>query len=127
MHQLNVTSEYIDGFIQADQTFLYQLVFDPRSRKLRPLNDYSDETLSSKKLPFCGEMVSNDLAFHLALGNIDLHSLKKVNDFNPDEPLAVIEKPKYGRRTNHDSIWNITFTPENAVRREPDEIKKEND
>ena len=40
MHQLNVTSEYIDGFIQADQTFMYQLVFDPRSRKLRPLNDY---------------------------------------------------------------------------------------
>ena len=115
MHALTVTPDYIDGFIKADQTFLYQLVFDPRTRKLRPLNDYVDETLTSKKLPFCGEMVNDDLAFGLALGNIDLHSLQKVNDFNPDEPMPVVEKPKYGRRANHATIWNVTFTPEQAV------------
>ena len=62
-----MTSEYIDGFIQADQTFLYQLVFDPRTRKIRPLNDYADDSLSSKKLPFCGEMVNDELALGLAL------------------------------------------------------------
>ena len=88
-YPVTVTPDYIDGFIKADQTFLYQLVFDPRTRKLRPLNDYADETLTSKKLPFCGEMVNDDLAFGLALGNIDLHSLQKVNDFNPDEPIQV--------------------------------------
>merc|ERR1711983_372471 len=61
MHQLNVTSEYIEGFVQANQTFLYQLVFDPKNRVLRPLNDYPEE-LNAKKLPFCGEMLPNDTA-----------------------------------------------------------------
>ncbi len=69
MHQLSVTDEYIEGFIQANQTFLYQLVFDPKERKLRPLNDYPDE-LNAKKLPFCGEIVEEDLALGLALGNV---------------------------------------------------------
>ena len=115
MHALTVTPDYIDGFIKANQTFLYQLVFDPRTRKLRPLNDYVDETLTSKKLPFCGEMVNDDLALGLALGNIDIHSFQKVNDFNPDEPIPVVQKPKYGRRANHATIWNVTFTPEQAV------------
>ena len=40
MGSLEVTEEYIKGFIQADNTFLYQLVFDPRTRELRPLIDY---------------------------------------------------------------------------------------
>ena len=115
MQKLTVTSEYIDGFIQADQTFLYQLVYDPRERKLRPLNDYSDESLSSKRLPFCGEIVCDDLALGMALGNIDLRSLKTVSDFNPDLPTPIIAKPRYGRRANHTTIWNVTFTPERAV------------
>ena len=43
MSALDVTEEYIRGFFQANDTFLYQLVFDPRTRKLRPLSDYPDE------------------------------------------------------------------------------------
>ena len=40
MASLEVTEEYVKGFIQADNTFLYQLVYDPRKRELRPLTDY---------------------------------------------------------------------------------------
>jgi len=40
MGQLEVTDEYIDGFIKANDTFLYQLVYDPKERKLRPLTEY---------------------------------------------------------------------------------------
>ena len=43
MSALDVNEEYIRGFFQANDTFLYQLVFDPRTRKLRPLSDYPDE------------------------------------------------------------------------------------
>lgn len=45
-----VPEDYIKGFIRANNTFLYQLVFDPIKRKLLPLNAYEDdidpETLS---------------------------------------------------------------------------------
>lgn len=105
MHQLTVNAEYIDGFIQANQTFLYQLVYDPKNRVLRPLNDYPTH-LNADLLPFCGKMTDPDLALQLALGNVDLHSLQIVNNFNPDQPMEVVEKPKYGARSKHKTMWN---------------------
>ena len=51
MHHLQVNQDYIEGFIQANQTFLHQLVFDPKLRKLRPLTDYPDG-LNANMLPF---------------------------------------------------------------------------
>ena len=37
---LPVPQEYIDNFFKADNTFLYQLVYDPLARELVPLNPY---------------------------------------------------------------------------------------
>jgi exonuclease-1 len=42
MSALEVTDTYVRGFLQANETFLYQLVFDPKTRELRPLNDYPE-------------------------------------------------------------------------------------
>lgn len=39
---ISVPNEYIEGFTKADNTFLYQLVFDPLKRKVVPLNPYPD-------------------------------------------------------------------------------------
>lgn len=39
---ITVPDEYIDGFTKANNTFLYQLVFDPLKRKVVPLNPYPD-------------------------------------------------------------------------------------
>lgn len=50
---VEITDEYIDGFIQAENTFLYQLVFDTRKRMLIPLNPYPED-LGPKDLPFAG-------------------------------------------------------------------------
>ena len=113
MPQLTVTPEYIDGFIQANQTFLYQLVFDPKEKLLRPLNEYQDG-LNAQDLPFCGEVVQSQLALGLALGNINLQSLEKVSDFDPDQP-PIVEKPRYGRRSTYPSIWCRGFKLEQVV------------
>ena len=96
--------------LQADKTFLYQLVFDPRTRKLRPLEDYPDDAFFDKgteDLSFAGKYVDDDVAFQLSLGNLDLRDLtNKVHDFNPDSRVFSKEKaPKYGKRAKHDSIW----------------------
>lgn len=40
---ITVPEEYIQGFTRANNTFLYQLVFDPVNRKLVPLNAYGDD------------------------------------------------------------------------------------
>lgn len=42
MPKLEVTEEYIDAFIKANNTFLYQLVFCPIKKGLVPLNPYPD-------------------------------------------------------------------------------------
>lgn len=39
----DIPDEYIAGFIQADNTFLYQLVFDTKTRKVLPLTPYPDD------------------------------------------------------------------------------------
>jgi len=43
MPGLQVTPDYVDAFFRANNSFLYQLVFDPLQRKLVPLNAYPDD------------------------------------------------------------------------------------
>ena len=123
MHHLQVNQDYIEGFIQANQTFLHQLVFDPKLRKLRPLNDYP-AGLNANILPFCGELLNNQMALNIALGNIDLHTLKVVNDFNPDNGIGQTDsKPKYGKRAEHPSIWNAGFQPGQQISQEVKKVE----
>jgi len=53
MPNLIVSNEYIENFKKADNTFKYQIVFDPRARKQVPLNPY-DENISSDDFPYAG-------------------------------------------------------------------------
>lgn len=50
---LVVPEQYIEGFVRANNTFLYQLVFDPISRKVVPLNPYPDH-ISRDTLTYAG-------------------------------------------------------------------------
>ena len=63
---LVVTDAYIDGFIKADNTFLYQLAFDPLKRKLVPLNPYPpdikpEDVKYAGPYPFHWHFSSDDL------------------------------------------------------------------
>lgn len=53
MSNLVVPDDYVEGFFRAENTFLYQLVFDPLQRKLLPLNPYPDD-LDPKDLDYAG-------------------------------------------------------------------------
>lgn len=48
MPGLNVTPDYIDAFFRANNSFLYQLVYDPVHRKLVPLNPYPDDIIPAE-------------------------------------------------------------------------------
>ena len=53
MDKLIVPQDYIENFFKADNTFLYQLVFDPIKRKLVPLNPYPPD-LDPTELHYAG-------------------------------------------------------------------------
>ena len=130
MNNLIVSQEYIKGFIQANRTLLHQIVYDPVQRSetyLTPLTQDLKDDLehSTDILNYCGSFSPPGIALQLALGNLDLHTLAPITHFNPDDTLkTAVEKPKYGYRTTHPSIWRpegqktgvITHCPTEQIR-----------
>ncbi|EFO20398.1 XPG I-region family protein [Loa loa] len=83
-NSLKVTKQFIDDFIRAENTFLYQIVFDPVEKRQRPLNDYplnpqsnedDDEFHSNSQrdddhFSYAGSIQPQEIAMSFALGNI---------------------------------------------------------
>jgi len=59
MPALQVTPDYVDAFFRANNSFLYQLVFDPIHRKLVPLNPYPDD-VNPAELHYAGPYPFSD-------------------------------------------------------------------
>lgn len=70
---LVVPEEYIEGFIKANNTFLYQLVFDPVRRKVVPVNPYP-EHVDPATLSYAGlyPPVMNHTSNSVTVVNTDL-------------------------------------------------------
>ncbi|XP_037128153.1 exonuclease 1 isoform X2 [Syngnathus acus] len=103
---LVVPEEYMDGFVRANQTFLYQLVFDPVSRKMVPLNPY-EEDIDPATLGYAGAPIGEDAALQMALGNLDINTMEKIDDFNPDNPMTPPAK-------HRSRSWNESSVPRPA-------------
>ncbi|XP_072285749.1 exonuclease 1 isoform X2 [Pyxicephalus adspersus] len=109
---ITVPDGYTDGFIRANNTFLYQLVFDPVNRKLVPLNPYEDG-IDPKELSYAGPNMGDSVAFQIALGNVDVNTMKKIDDYNPDIPQLTKQKSHSwnNKISNSSSIWKGNFSP----------------
>ena len=79
MPQLVVTQDYIEKFMRANNTFLYQLVYDPQRRVERPLTDYP-QSLDLNNLHYCGSKSEPDIAEQMALGNVNIHTKVQVDN-----------------------------------------------
>lgn len=101
MPQLDVSLEYREAFIKAEQTFLYQLVYDPVIRKLVPLTPYP-EGADHSAFPFAGGYLEDETAFQLAVGNLNVDTLAKLCDFHPDR-VALLKTTG--------SLWSNTKRP----------------
>lgn len=110
---LVVPDSYLEGFVRANNTFLYQLVFDPRSRRVLPLNPYP-ENVSPQELTYTGQNLGDEKGLQMALGNLDLNTLETIDDFCPDAPKPQPSKPRSrswndspsSLSCNTPSIWN---------------------
>ncbi|XP_062376115.1 exonuclease 1 isoform X2 [Sardina pilchardus] len=115
---ITVPDEYIEGFIKANNTFLYQLVFDPINRKVVPLNPYS-EGIDPATLCYAGVNVGDKKGLQMALGNLDIHKMEKIDDFDPDRTSVQPTKPRSrgwndrpdSKALQHVSMWSKGYAP----------------
>ncbi|XP_021166411.1 exonuclease 1 isoform X2 [Fundulus heteroclitus] len=115
---LVVPDQYIEGFIRANNTFLYQLVFDPEMRKVVPLNPYP-EHIDPASLSYAGINLGDDKGLDMALGNLDINTLERIDDFSPDNPHSQSCKTRSNSWNNSPasagiSIWSKSFTSASA-------------
>ncbi|KAF0027628.1 hypothetical protein F2P81_020369 [Scophthalmus maximus] len=116
---LVVPETYIEGFTRANNTFLYQLVFDPIRRKVVPLNPYP-EHIDPATLSYAGLNVGDDKGLQMALGNLDINTMERIDNFCPDRPVPQKSK-RHSHRWNDSpaptrpSIWSAGFKPAPAA------------
>ncbi|NXJ75140.1 EXO1 Exonuclease, partial [Trogon melanurus] len=111
---ITVPEEYIQGFTRANNTFLYQLVFDPLNRKLVPLNAYGDD-IDPETLTYAGQHFGDGTAFQIAIGNIDIDTMEQIDNYNPDTAQPVQQRSCgwNDRHANHvNSIWSRNYKPD---------------
>ncbi|XP_035388854.1 exonuclease 1 isoform X2 [Electrophorus electricus] len=116
---ISVPDEYIEGFVKANNTFLYQIVFDPIRRKVVPLNPYPDH-VDPAALRYAGVNIGDQQGLQMALGNLDLNTLEKIDNFSPDAPPAQPSKAPPSRGWGDGrvlsartvgSIWSRGYVP----------------
>ncbi|KAL0964402.1 hypothetical protein UPYG_G00323340 [Umbra pygmaea] len=111
-----VPEDYIEGFVKANNTFLYQLVFDPINRKVVSLNPYP-EHVDPATLGYAGHNVGDCKGLQMALGNLDINKMERIDDFNPDtantKPVLPRSRDWNERQetSKHLSIWSRLYTP----------------
>lgn len=97
-----VTNEYRNDFMIADATFRHQIVFDPIARKLTFLTDPEVAGTDPEHLCNAGEMIDNDIAFQLAIGNRSPSDLEILDNWSPDSDPTL--------HTLRISIWSKNYT-----------------
>ncbi|CAG9793707.1 unnamed protein product [Diatraea saccharalis] len=111
---LIVTDEYRENFLKAEATFKHQYVYDPLERKMVRLTEPDDEDVEQALCVNAGELLSDDVAFQLALGNLDPFSLRKMDDWHPDTSVTDFKMKTTGWKDKgvapHPSIWRGNYT-----------------
>uniref|UniRef100_A0A8C3VI13 Exonuclease 1 n=1 Tax=Catagonus wagneri TaxID=51154 RepID=A0A8C3VI13_9CETA len=113
---ITVPEDYIKGFIRANNTFLYQLVFDPINRKLIPLNAYEDD-IDPETLSYAGRYIDDSIALQIALGNKDINTFEQIDDYNPDTVTPSQSRSRSWndktcqKSSDINSIWHRNYCP----------------
>lgn len=86
--KLRIPPDYIAQFEQAEKTFIYQRVYDPRAQTLTTLNpididDAGDDADADAVMTYIGPMMSDAEARGIACGDIDPISRKPMQDVVP--------------------------------------------
>lgn len=107
---LQVDGDYVENFLKADATFKHMYVYHPLERRMQRLNELSVWNTEECHCSNAGELLENETAFQLALGNLNPFSLDVLDTWHPDhcQDFSNVKK------TKHKSIWQSNFTPHKA-------------
>lgn len=111
MRQLDVSEEYKINFLKADATFKHMVVYDPVDRKQIRLNDPGEMGTDPGLCCNAGDLLEDETAFQLALGNLDPFSMKRLDNWHPDDPdwQATGSQTSSWKQTSvakHPSVWS---------------------
>lgn len=100
--------------MKAEATFKHQYVYDPLKREMVRLTEPDDEDIERVLCVNAGELLDSQIAFQLALGNLDPFTLNKMDDWHPDHRDDINESVKTNSWkdkavSNHPSIWSVDF------------------
>lgn len=91
MRQLTVTEEYKINVMKAMATFMHMVVYDPRHRKQVRLHDVIELGTDIEYCCNAGELLDDETALNLAVGNLNPHGMKKLDSWHPDNLNRVSE------------------------------------
>ncbi|XP_016987715.2 exonuclease 1 [Drosophila rhopaloa] len=119
MRNLEVDDEYIENFLKAEATFKHMFIYNPLERRMQRLCALEDYETDERYCSNAGTLLEDsDQALHLALGNLNPFSLKRLDSWTPEKAWPTTKNVK---RAKHKSIWQGNFQKQN-----PATPKKEN-
>lgn len=119
MPQLSVSEEYLEDFLRAENTFLYQLVFCPTSNKLVPLNPYPPD-INPEELTYAGRWLPDEQAFQMAIGNINVNTHARMDFYCPPERKVLRDHNAAMLKKSEAAKWTKISAFEPIVRRPRD-------
>lgn len=139
---ITITKEYRDAFMVALATFKHQYVYDPVKREMLHLTSLSESSTKKEHLQNVGEKLDKEIAFHLALGNLNPLTLEKFDDWLPERVNEnSIWSPNYKKKSSkqsnnnsdkilnvkHDNKSNVKLAIAKKEKKDDEEIKKQED
>ncbi|KAM8716120.1 hypothetical protein ACLKA7_003064 [Drosophila subpalustris] len=111
MRNLEVDDEYIENFMKAEATFKHMYIYNPLERRMERLCALEDYKTDESYCSNAGTLLADsEMAFQLALGNLNPFTLKRLDNWHPEQVAALKCAPaKHVKRTNHKSIWLANF------------------
>ncbi|XP_034125471.1 exonuclease 1 [Drosophila guanche] len=120
MSKLEVDDDYIENFMKAEATFKHMFIYNPLQRRMERLCALEEYSTDVSYCSNAGTLLEDShLALHLALGNLNPFSLKKLDSWEPG--IALPAAPKNTKRSKHKSIW--LTNGQHSVNEQPEKVK----
>lgn len=112
MRNLEVDDDYIENFMKAEATFRHMFIYNPLERRMQRLCALEDYETDERYCSNAGTLLEDsEQALHLALGNLNPFSMKRLDSWTPEKAWPT---PKNVKRSKHKSIWQTNFQNENT-------------
>lgn len=108
--------------MKAEATFKHMYIYNPLERRMERLNALEDHKTEEIYCSNAGTLLSDsEQALHLALGNLNPFSLKRLDNWHPerDGPKSWSSAPKNLKSSKHKSIWHANFKDQSPAKSKP--------